>query len=415
MASVPQAKLDQDVRARIVRATLPFIARGGIRGATLREIAASCGTTAAGILTIFGNKDRLITDSFAEVVRIDGERTTALIAQMAALEIDGALIAPALWGLVEDAWGAYREEALILTELWLAAPGQPELVELCRSWLVARRDAMREVADRLGADRTALDILGLHLFSEACFAVSCGRSTAYRLVAAGGFAEATACLACLGDSALTPAFAALSNRFHADPMSPAKPEGAASRRGNESRERIVDAAAAIIEQEGLASVTNRAVAERAGVSLALTTYHFKMVSELAFAGILRVFGTANAALEEGRQASLAAMVARLEGRANPSGVERLRSRGMAEISLAATRGAAPDDLGEEMRRQRGTLTHAAVRGSPAGGGVSRTRAASHALWSSAVFLIAAAIPDADSIYDFDAQARMAATGLLALS
>lgn len=415
MSAAFALKIDPDTRMRIIHATLPFVAHSGIRGATLREIAASCGTTAAGILGIFGNKDRLIVESVAEVVRVDTARMASFVAHLATLEVAGALIAPALWTLIEDAWSLHRDDALIVTEAWLAAPGQPELAELCRSWLVARRDAMRAVADRLGADRTAFDILGLHLFSEACFAVSCGRSPEYRLVAACGFAEAVACLTGLGSVALSPEVRALSARFHADPTPPAEPKGAASKRGNESRDRIVDAAAAIIEREGLASVTNRAVAERAGVSLALTTYHFKMVSELSFAGILRVFGSANVALGEGQQASLDAMVARIDGRANPSGVERTRSRAMAEISLAATRGAAPDDLGEQMRRQRGTLTHAAVRGASGDGGISRTRAASHALWSSAVFLIGAAIPDADSLYDFPAQARMAAIRLLALS
>jgi hypothetical protein len=107
---------------------------------------------------------------------------------------------------------------------------------------------------------------------------------------------------------------------------------------------------------------------------------------------------------------LGGVAARIARRAQPSGVERLRSRGMAQISLAAARGSAPAALGLDMRRQRGTLTHAAARFS--GQAITRTRAASHALWSSAAFLVAAAIPDADAIFDFDAQGRMAAERLL---
>jgi AcrR family transcriptional regulator len=303
---------------------------------------------------------------------------------------------------------------MILVELLLSAATSPQFAGHCRQWLRARRDAFRRMAEAAGADPIAFDIMGLHLLSESSFAVSCGGSATYALLARAGFLEAAALLTGRrvqgGDEA---SLAALARHFFADPTVDRK-GAVAKERGVERRGRIVDAAASIIEEEGLAAVTNRSVADRAGVSLALTTYHFKSVSDLAFSGILRVFEKVNAGLlDRSRRDNIVGepAVDRIRSRSQPSGVERLRSRGMAEISLAAARGLADEGLGLAMRQQRGTITHASL-GVSMQGAVTRTRAASHALWSSAAFLVAAAIDDADSLFDFESQARFAAGRLL---
>lgn len=53
------------------------------------------------------------------------------------------------------------------------------------------------------------------------------------------------------------------------------PEAAQSRkRGQETHDRIIDAAIRLLSRHGTPGVTHRSVADEAGVSLALTTYHF---------------------------------------------------------------------------------------------------------------------------------------------
>lgn len=52
----------------------------------------------------------------------------------------------------------------------------------------------------------------------------------------------------------------------------------------DSRDRLVEVAAQIAATEGPAAVTHRAVAERAGVSLGLTTYHFGSRDEIVREG-----------------------------------------------------------------------------------------------------------------------------------
>jgi AcrR family transcriptional regulator len=405
-------------RQRILEETIALLAASGIRGATLRDVAARCGTSVASIAHLFGNKDGLINACFAEVVRRDVAKLDTLVGEAIDMRAPAEILPSFLWIHCEDAGGPDRTDALVLIELLLSAATSTQFATLCREWLSARRDAFRRAGDAVNVATPIMDILGLHLLSECSFAVSCHGSATYRHLARAGFTEAAARLMTCSEAVEQPGMAALAARFFADPdvLRAGSAAAVIKGRGAESRARIIDAAASIIEAEGLSAVTNRAVADRAGVSLALTTYHFKSVTDLSFSGILRVFEKVNAGLAEKavEPRRLSDAVDRIQSRSHPSGVERLRSRGMAEISLAAARGLADELLGLAMRQQRGTITHAGLSKSERKR-VTRTRAASHALWSSAAFLVAAAVADADRLYDFEGQARIASDRLLGTS
>jgi AcrR family transcriptional regulator len=58
-------------------------------------------------------------------------------------------------------------------------------------------------------------------------------------------------------------------------------------RGRATRERLLDAATALIPEVGWGGVTTRRVAERAGVNQALVHYHFSSVTDLLIAAVLR--------------------------------------------------------------------------------------------------------------------------------
>ena len=53
------------------------------------------------------------------------------------------------------------------------------------------------------------------------------------------------------------------------------------------RDRIADAALAIVLEQGVAAVSHRAVAERAGVPLGSTTYHFESLDDLLVTAVER--------------------------------------------------------------------------------------------------------------------------------
>jgi DNA-binding transcriptional regulator YbjK len=59
-------------------------------------------------------------------------------------------------------------------------------------------------------------------------------------------------------------------------------------RGERRRTALVDAAAALLEEAGFAAVSHRAVADRAGVPLAATTYYFASRDELVTAAAERM-------------------------------------------------------------------------------------------------------------------------------
>ncbi|MEV5407437.1 TetR/AcrR family transcriptional regulator [Thermopolyspora sp. NPDC052614] len=77
-------------------------------------------------------------------------------------------------------------------------------------------------------------------------------------------------------------------------------------RGNETRERLLEAAAALIGEVGWNGVTTRLAAERAGVNQALVHYHFSSVTDLlaaaATAYIARLLDEALARLADTRDA-----------------------------------------------------------------------------------------------------------------
>jgi DNA-binding transcriptional regulator YbjK len=57
-------------------------------------------------------------------------------------------------------------------------------------------------------------------------------------------------------------------------------------RGEERRRKLIEAALTVLERDGLAGFTHRAVAAEANVALASATYHFKGIDDLALSAIL---------------------------------------------------------------------------------------------------------------------------------
>jgi DNA-binding transcriptional regulator YbjK len=72
-------------------------------------------------------------------------------------------------------------------------------------------------------------------------------------------------------------------------------------RGAASRQAILDATARVIAAGGLTSVTHRAVAAEAGVSTALTTYHFATLDDLLEATLASLSATGVARLAAGTE------------------------------------------------------------------------------------------------------------------
>ena len=397
-------------RDRILDAATLRLSRHGIRGTTLRAIAHDAGTTLASLESLFGSKDDLVIACFDAAVNRDATRLADLSATCVQMRLDRDYLADLLWTLCETGPGPDSIDQLLCLELWLQTPQNPAYAPACRRWIVGRRDGIRAIGRIFGLCDNVADILALHLISESLFAVSCSAAPAWRVAARAGFVEAVVRLTGWPQAGHAGSTADLATSFYADRNEQPVRAPHASRRG---RTLIVNAAAAIIEESGLGAVTNRAVAARAGVSLSSTTYHFRSVGDLAFHGVLRLFEIARASAPAIRRLENTMENARgwIATRASPTAIERVGTRGMAEISLAAARGQLPLALGVGIRRQRGTVTDGVLKASGFTN-ISRSCVASHSLWFAGVFLTTAAVSDAETLFDFEAQAETTARALL---
>ena len=390
-------------RAILDEATLQ-LALSGIRGTTLRKIGAQSGTNFTRLASSYGGKDKLIAACFADVVDRDLHRLTAL-----ADELGSNSLISLLWAICEDAGGSRRTDNLVLTELLLAS-GRPDLDEIFRYWIRERRDRLRAIAGRNGIDLLVVDILGLFVLMECGFAVSNYDSLNYRLIARAGLEEAVHRLLGTSQRHHDDQFEALVADYYVAPRDRTAPDGDGETEGGKSQ--IVNAAAEIFLEQGPEHLTNRAVAQRAGVSLALTTYHFRSITELTLAAGRRAVESFLDSLE------LDTTVRDKQGRTLPHvwrsrlGDSEQINHGLLRVSLTAARVPSEAHLGNLVRRQMGLAAYAAVDSGKRGSEVSRTAAATYSLWAGACYLVSRSFSPDVQPYDFDAQAALAGRCLL---
>lgn len=112
-------------------------------------------------------------------------------------------------------------------------------------------------------------------------------------------------------------------------------------RGVRTRDAILDAAIALLREDGAAAVTHRAVAARAGTSLAATTYHFATLDDLLVAAFELLTDRTAAEVQRladrvlsGRLDLVDAAIQFVEG---PDGEPGLGADGMLELAYGAIR------------------------------------------------------------------------------
>lgn len=402
----PRTRADTE---QAIAAALGRLAKNGVRGMALRDVAADAGMPLSRLVTRYPSKDRLLADVFDAVLEQERARLASILATAKHLGLHGVAAGDLLWTLCQPGSDRERELQLALGELLLQAPQLPFLRPILGRWLEARRATVRALIARPGQDNAA-DALTLMLVAEELFAPACAAHPEWRVVTMHGFLDAGAALG-VWEAMPAACTMAAAERFHADPDS--EPEAVAAG-PQDARARIVAAAAALVEEQGVSAVTNRAVAQRAQCSVAATTYHFATVTDLLMAGVLMVFArTRSAASGAGRLDGGPESVVRwIAGRHAPNAAERVGTRGMAEIAIAAARGQIPPDLGLEIRRQRGTITHARLEARGLQPGRCRTAAA--AQWFAGVYLACAGFQDSEELFDFDAQAMLVGERLFGL-
>lgn len=395
---------------RLIEAAIPIIGSEGMRGATLRKVAKECGLPLSTIANEIGSKQDLIRAALQESLRRDLTRLKAKVEEVCAAGPDHLLAYHLLWSLVEDGWSQYRTEMLALFELLLKASSVPDLEHLCVGWLRDRRDLLRKVAGHLGIAHIAFDVLGLQLLTEAGFAIACGRSVVYRMVAAEDLREAMACMVGLPRIERSTGPNTSAGRFYDSTFVQAD-NGGPMDEATTARTQMVEAAADLIQEQGIDQVSHRSVAAKTGASPSLAAYYFKTVDELVAAGLRRLFERLEPEIAD-LKLGAGSVFARGREDGRISKIEELSGRGIMALSLAVARNTAPFALGLELRRQRGLVTFSALRRVSGTSDAIRSRAASHSLWVTGAFLVLAVGRGACGLYDLDAMTDLAGARLL---
>lgn len=262
-----------NTRHRLITAAAQLVAEGGIAAASARAIAASAGASASAINYNFGNIEHLLQAVFERGVEDTRVWQADRVREISALprSADGA--AAALLHVL-GSWSRDlgRPLALIYQEAVNASPGQGVATAWTRLW----RDFWIGVAETLGLE--PMDGRVLHAFfeHEALYNLS-SWSPALEAAALSEMVEHLA-----GVWLQAPARASRGAMVLAERTAGARPYGSVP----PAAMRIAKAAAEVVETKGLAGLTHRAVATRAGVTTGSVTHHFRSIEDLV-AGAIR--------------------------------------------------------------------------------------------------------------------------------
>ena len=258
---------------RLVAAAAQQVATRGLAAASSRSVAQEAGVAASAISYKFGSIERLFFSVFEHGVRWSQPWMDERFAEVSALPTGPAGAALALEHVIAGWTLENRWSALLYQEGLAAMPGASPVTAWTRAW----RDFWVRVAKVLGLGEIDGRLMHLFFESEALYNLSTW-SPALERAALREMCEHFADVY-LGAAANAWPTGALEQAEQASGVLRAGAVPAAA-------EKIVEAAAEIVEVSGLAGLTHRAVALKAGVTTGSVTHHFRTMESL-IAGTIR--------------------------------------------------------------------------------------------------------------------------------
>jgi AcrR family transcriptional regulator len=290
MSPVPEKMPLPEAVEMILDAAIRLYAAGGVRAVSFREVASGAGVSASAVQHYYPDRGQLLSATLGKARQADEQALAALLGLVAKAHPagDGEAI-DAIFRLVLDhALGKHRE----ITAVWLAVlagAARQRDSEIAWGWIEGRADFWRRLAACAGLGYSIADLLFAYstMAECACIGFSDQPETALYLDDVIRFGAAR--------------FARVPGKPPGNPAgggrwfgtvnaarSSALPAVARAATPNAAIERILDATADILLEEGPAALTFRAIAARAKVSLSSMTYHFDASTDLLRRGIERV-------------------------------------------------------------------------------------------------------------------------------
>jgi AcrR family transcriptional regulator len=378
---------------RAIDAAARLIAERGIKGTSLREIGLAANVNFGNLTSYFGGKDRIVAECFRQTTEANLQRLQAFLAEAASLSLPAEYGPSILWDICETGGTRYRTETLVIAELVLSCDANPLFREILASWFNRRAQAFRDWGQLIGLATWSCDALNMVTLSETCFYLSCGRSLLYRLIASGSLAELFAICTDAAPDSGSASLPDLAYKFFSRAGQPAMDAGKEAV-GATTRAQIVDAAADIVAAQGMDSVTSRLVAQTAGISLGLISYHFPSITNLAMAGLHRLLERVIDELDD--PDTRHPVIERvLDERRRPMSLPRaslLAYRSMFQLALTAGRMPEQAMTGQIVRQRMGIVVTRALDYAPTAN-QSRTLASSFALATAPLFTITPALSE----------------------
>lgn len=340
-----------DAAPDIAAAARALIADEGLKGLSLRKVAARAGVSLGGVSYQIGDKGHLVHRLILDAAAVRAQRHEAWLARAARADLsDAAVLATFIAGYLDEQAQPDREHALTVAELVLeagreSAPAAVEVAALLRGETAFWRAAL---ADSPGGARHG-EAIAHYCCDEAPFSLALGADPDYRLLRAAVSARLADRLRGADGRGFTAGFDELVAAMDARAVDIRRP---AAVNPDSPRARIAAAVAGLIEAEGVAAVTHRAVAARAGAPNSTVAHHFRTRDDLLRAGIEALYlgstGSTTAAPDE---------------RAQRGG--RSLMRATRALVLAAARDDSLRPFALDLRRRRGE--HMGALTAPIGG------------------------------------------------
>ena len=358
---MPSAPRSSSTAADISSAAMSLVAEEGLRGLSLRKVAARAGVSLGGVSYQMGGKADLVRQLVGDAVAVRRERHGQWLARARRADLsDPAVLAAVIGGYLDEQALGDRDHALAVCELVLEAGRDPAAYDGMGELIEGETAFWREALGGLPEGADLGEVIAHYCRDELAFALAIGLAPDYRLLRASICARLAERLHDTGGQGFAAGFEELAAAMDARAVDVRKSFAADP---DSRRARIAAAVADLIDAEGVAAVTHRAVAAAAGAPNSTVAHYFRTRDDLLRAGIEALY-----------LAATGSATALPQAEARRGGLSLLRASGALVLSAARDPSLRPFAI--DLRRRRGEHMSALIE--PIGGGRRLDAAAAQA-------------------------------------
>lgn len=255
------------IHKALLEHTISMLAREGLENISLRTIAARAGCTTAVIFQQYQGKAGLLAASLERAQVLDADAHAALAVQVRGLIRGHASLSDFIATYVSLRAG--QEVARFWSEILFKSKQIPEAAPFLKTWFEMRRAFWRDILQDLAPNHALAEIVAVYTVMEEVYAYPLNGDLQYRLLLTETARALTGSSLGVGSAKSDPA--SISASLDKAPL-PAAPGGAGAA---DMREQLLNHAIGAIVEDGIGTVSQRTMTEKAAVSSSMIAYHFK--------------------------------------------------------------------------------------------------------------------------------------------